>query len=246
MIGKGWSGRRCTLCGRRPLGVAEVSLHGELTCARHAVSGRCVLCGRPHDTDPAPGWQPIIGSRLRCPTCAVGAVDTQADARRCLPTVRREMASIGIVLDTPVRVEIVEGGRLDQASAGIDNGVLLGITEQRCVPGQRRLEVIRIQIIGGLTPTHFGRSVAHELGHAWLAQRGATAVDQMIEEGVCELFAHAWLKRQGSALATELRAQLRDNPDPVYGDGYRAVHAAVRCAGIGTVLDIVVRTGKLP
>lgn len=37
----------CTICGRRPTGLMEVSLRGELTCVEHRVSGRCVFCGRP-------------------------------------------------------------------------------------------------------------------------------------------------------------------------------------------------------
>ncbi|HEV7450255.1 MAG TPA: protein DA1 [Pseudonocardiaceae bacterium] len=235
----------CTLCGRQPVGAVEVSLHGELTCAHHGVSGRCVLCGRAGDADPAPGWRPILGSRLRCPTCAAGAVETQADARRYLPSVRREMTSIGIRLDTPVRVEVVDGREFHPAAVA-GEGILLGVTEQRRTPGQRWVEVARIQIIRGLTPTHFGRTVAHELGHAWLAQRGVTAAAPMVEEGVCELFAHAWLKRQGSALAAAMRAHLRDNPDPVYGGGFRAVHGSVVRHGIDAVLHDVARTGRIP
>lgn len=161
------------------------------------------------------------------------------------------MGSLGIRLDTPVRVAIVTADELSgvvtAAGDGVPLGVTLGVTDSRWIDGQPGADVLRIRIIAGLTPTHFGRAVAHELGHAWLAQRATAAITTpSLEEGVCELFAHAWLKRQATPLAEALRSQLRDNPDPVYGQGFRSVHAAVARHGIDAVFDAVCAHGRLP
>ena len=136
--------------------------------------------------------------------------------------------------------------RREQVRARRRGAVTLGVTQSRWIAGQPGSDVIRIQIVAGLTVTHFGRAVAHELGHAWLAQRGTGHIDAVVEEGVCELFAHAWLKRQGTPLAEALRKQMRDNPDTIYGGGFRAVHASVVCHGIDAVVDAVCRTATLP
>ena len=95
-------------------------------------------------------------------------------------------------------------------------------------------------------PPTFGRAVAHEIGHAWLAQYGHIPVAHEVEEGLCELFAYAWLKRERSPLADTLRSQLRADPDPVYGGGFRTVHAAVDRHGIENVLTSLLTNGALP
>lgn len=181
---------------------------------------------------------------MRCPTCLIDAVQTQVDARRWLPVVRRELADLGVELTQRVRVRLVAPDELTAESVA-PGSTLLGVTEQRAV-GAARLDVVEIRIAAGLSPTHFGRAVAHEVGHAWLTQRGGPQLDPAVEEGLCELFAHAWLKRQRTALADELRRRLRENPDPVYGGGFRIVHAAVVRNGIAAVLTSLTEVGELP
>ena len=88
--------------------------------------------------------------------------------------------------------------------------------------------------------------MAHEIGHAWLVQHGSRQPDRQIVAGVCELFAHGWLKRQHSALADELRRHLRQNPDPIYGEGFRKVRASVVHNGMSAVLNSLVQSGRLP
>jgi hypothetical protein len=235
--------RRCLQCGQVPRGLVTVSLHGEWTCASHPVAGTCVFCARPHPAPAPPGWRPFSEHTLRCPTCLAGAVETQVDARRWLPSVRHEMAGLGIELAERVRVRIVDPATVP--AAGPDPAgrrLLLGLTDLWIGPTVR---VGGIRIVAGQPPTHFGRAVAHEIGHAWLAQRGSVRPEHAVEEGVCELFAHAWLKKQRTPLAEHLRENLRTNPDPVYGGGFRRVHEAVVGRGIAAVLDAVLRTGRL-
>jgi hypothetical protein len=105
---------------------------------------------------------------------------------------------------------------------------------------------VEIRVAAGLPPNHFGRAVAHEIGHVWLAQQGGPQPPPEIEEGLCELFAHAWLKVQRNRVTEEMRRWLRENPDPMYGCGFRGAHAAVREHGIKTVLGSLARDGALP
>ena len=235
---------RCTICHVAPAGVVEVSLHGEVTCTVHEVRGRCVFCSRPHSSDAPPGWR-SFSRRLRCPTCLVGAVETQAEVRARLPAVRVHMAAIGVELAPRVRVRVIDPKEVDHLVGEDEGNLLVGLTDQWISAGQP-VRVAGIRILKGLPPIHFGRAVAHEIGHAWLAQQGAVELPPAIEEGVCELFAYAWLKRQGPPIAARLREALRTNPDRTYGGGFRAVHAATRTTDVGAVLAAVLRTGRLP
>jgi hypothetical protein len=238
-------GRRCALCGGQPVGRIEVSLRCEITCARHTILGRCVFCGLPYEDARPPGWDAFCSEMLRCPTCQRGAVDTQDHARQLLPAIRCDMASIQIILPTRVLVRLVEPAGLAPGRQPVTGGVLLGVTEHVLYASDRR-EVVEIRIARGQPPLQFGRAVAHEMGHAWLVQHGTGRLDPPLEEGLCELFAHAWLKRRTDPIATELRARLRDNPDPVYGAGFRTVAAATQRHGVAAVLTSLAGRSILP
>ena len=238
------SALRCTVCRDVPTGSFEVSLLDEVTCTSHRVGARCVFCSRPHPSSNPAGWRPFSRARMRCDTCLSDAVETQEEARRRLPAVRAHMASIGVELAARVRVRVIDPAEVDQL-VGDDDDVLLGLTDQ-WVGGRQRVRVEGIRILKGLPAVHFGRAVAHEIGHAWLAQHGSEFAAPEVEEGVCELFSYAWLKRQVTPVAIRLREAVRTNPDPVYGGGFRAVYTATRATDVSTVLAAVLRTGRLP
>jgi hypothetical protein len=210
----------------------------------HVVLDRCVLCTRPRCDVHDPRWTAFGTRSVRCPTCARDAVETQQHARRRIPLVRHQMAELGIRLRVPVMVTITDPDAMTGPLARAD-GVVFGLTHQRITVGGPT-DVVGIQVAAGLTPTHFGATLAHELGHAWLAEQGATGLAPAVEEGMCQLFAGAWLKRQNTSLARALRAGLPNHPVPEYGLGYRAARSAVRRYGIGPVLTHVRDRGTLP
>jgi len=238
--------RRCVLCGARPTGLVEVSLHGEIACIGHVISGRCVFCNRPHAEAHPSGWRQFAGPRLRCPTCSKGAVEIQQQARRRLPIIRQEMVAIGVSLPNRVLVRLVDPDQLDPSAAVPSaQGVLLGVTEH-LLRGNQSPEVVEIRIARGQPPLQFGCAVAHEIGHAWLTQHGSRRPEPDIEEGLCELFAHGWLKKQRTPFADELRRRIRENPDPMYGEGFRKVHAAAMQYGVASVMGSLAHHGRLP
>lgn len=231
----------CTVCGLPPMYSYEISLHGEATCAGHLAAERCALCMRPRDAGER-NWARFTSATVRCPTCVSVAVETQQDARRHIPRVRTDMAALGIALPQRVRVTLVDPDVMNPGTRSL----CLGRTLQRTWEHTSVTDVLGIEIAGGLTETQFCATVVHEIGHAWLAQRGATGLDLTLEEGVCELFAGAWLKRQRTPFASTLRRSALENPDPVYGGGYRLVREAVVRHGITAVLDHVCTRGRLP
>jgi hypothetical protein len=226
------------MCGRPPSGRHEVSLRGERTCASHGVVDRCVFCARPKGRTCA-GWSRFTATTARCPTCSSCAVETQEQARLHIPEVRRTMAEVGIELAVRVRVELSD-------VAAVGRELCTGLTRSVEWADGRAAEVVGIEIARGLPDVHFGMTLAHEIGHAWLIQNGATDLEPTVAEGVCELFAGAWLKRRGTSLAAALREEMATNADPVYGVGYRLVRDAVITHGVAATLARVVGEGSLP
>jgi hypothetical protein len=162
-----------------------------------------------------------------------------------VPGIRARAKELGFVLCAPVRVGLVSADDLREEASGLPGRMAFGLTSL-LITGDRTADVVMIKILAGLPATLFGAVVAHELGHAWLAQHGSRPTEPSVEEGFCELVAHAALKRLDTTFAAGLREQIRRNPDPVYGDGFRRVQAAVRHHGIRNVLACLATTGRLP
>jgi hypothetical protein len=212
------------------------SLRGELTCVRHRADVRCIYCGRSSDLT-EPGWSEVASSEWRCPSCSADAVDTDTELRRHVVEVRRITRELGFGLTVPVRVVF--------ASVPPALGPALAHTEL-VLTGPRTADVNLVRVAPGLPAFMFSRSVAHEVGHAWLAQSSARPHRAEVEEGVCELVSYAWLKRSGLAYAEAVRDMIRHNPDPTYGDGFREVHEAVHGHGLRRVLRSLIDRGELP
>lgn len=220
-----------------------VSLAGEVVCGHHQVRGRCFVCARPLCGVLEPPWRALDEGLSCCPTCSIGAVDDRAAVRAALPDLRTGLADLGFVMARKVAISLVDAPTLRRSLP--DGGHPLGLT--RLVGRDKRnMDVVRIEVLQGLPPIMFGRTVSHEIGHAWLAMAGARAVEEQVEEGFCELAAYAWLRRLGTPLALALRERMLTNPDPIYGDGFRLLQAAVRTHGLNAIVAELARTGRLP
>lgn len=84
-------------------------------------------------------------------------------------------------------------------------------------------------------------------------------LDNDIEEGICQVIAHIWLKdeldkmttRKSRSGATHQRLgefflhQIETDSSPIYGDGFRAAYAAASAYGLARTLDHLRQTGKI-
>ncbi len=236
--------RECTVCETIPMGSAYVSHHGEVTCTRHPVVERCAFCCRPTDVV-GEEWVDLGNRTLRCPKCSDGAIDDVERLRQHLPAVRARLAEIGFGLERRVKVRLVTATELqDQMSA--DGSPLFGVT-RLMGRANGRSDALDISVLRGLPPLWFGRIIAHENMHAWLAEHAIKPARSMIEEGLCELAAFGWLKHENpTCLSDALRSSIRVNADSIYGDGFRMVQESVRLHGLKTVLAAVRLTQDLP
>jgi hypothetical protein len=219
---------RCALCGAQIIGGYLQTELGEVFCTRHRGAPRCRCCGAPTDD-----------ARL-CTGCASDTVGTREDVQARLPTVRSGLHALGLRLATPVRVRLVSQEELGHALGVRSEPNALGVTVSS---GNT---VVDLAVLHGLTGTEFGEVVAHEAMHAWLVQRGLGGLPTVYAEGLAEYTAYAWLHRVGDERSRMRERKIATNPDPVYGDGFRLVHAAADKYGMRAVLSAVRDTGRLP
>lgn len=221
--------RRCSHCGGRLGPTYYVSVLGASFCTQHRGLPRCRICA-------APARSP--GKSL-CSPCSSEAIRSARDSARELPAIRHDMHAIQIRLDIPVRVHLVDWS--DLATAHTGRGIVIGRTTHM---GGR---VLSIEIARGLVQREFGITVVHEAMHAWLVQNHYPRMPDSVAEGLCQAMAYRYLRRHSSEPRARILARgIRESPDPVYGDGFRAVRASALQHGMDYVLDCVRRTGELP
>ena len=72
--------------------------------------------------------------------------------------------------------------------------------------------------------------VAHEMGHTWCRDKHIV-YNEFVEEGLCELFAYHILTTQLSKLGNAWKETMLNNPDPIYGDGFRYMKKQLESRG---------------
>jgi hypothetical protein len=224
-------GQTCELCGSTLKVQYLLTPLREVFCVAHRDLPRCRLCAAP--------YVPLTDRMEYCVACRAGAVEDQATVRQVLPGIRDDLRDMGIRLTQRVRVRLVSRPEIDQLAGG-EAGSADGLTTHR------ERSVLDLAVVSGLPVAKFGLTVTHEAMHAWMAQRGLAAADPTVAEGLCQLVAFRWLKVHGGRGAQILREGIRLRNDAIYGDGFRAVHAAVARYGLGQIRAVVARTGRLP
>lgn len=182
---------------------------------------------------------------FRCPSCAVGAVETKAALRGQVPLVRSGLRKLGLELRGRVQIDLAESSEL-VSTCRVKSGNLLGVTALQMDFSGQAVQATNILVLRGLPPLWFGSTAAHENMHAWLAEQGIRTPRPEIEEGLCEVVAYGWLGLQTDPLAALLRGHMKTSTDPIYGGGLREVQVLVRRYGLREVLEVLQKTGDVP
>jgi len=202
----------------------------ERLCPACSGGDRCFACLRILGGDGDRKLDALYDGRSRCARCSRGAVDNELGLASAVPGVREYLRSVGVVSANRTRVSLRPHSELQARGSGT-----LGYTE---VEAGARRTVRAINVADGLPMTLFGRVLAHEIAHAWLAgvSRDRSALE---EEGLCELVAAWWLDDRGGPLSTHLLRAMSQSPDPVYGVAYRCAAALAGNHSHRSVVELV-------
>ena len=94
-------------------------------------------------------------------------------------------------------------------------------------------------ILHGLPKTLFEGVAMHELGHVWLIAHGVQGLPAWGEEGFCELLAYRYFQHLNTPVARYHVSSIEKNPDSIYGDGFRRVHALAEKYSFPRLLTIL-------
>jgi len=244
-------GKRCAIGGEYLKGEYVVNGWGDTYCHQHAKGlAECYSCQRPICGPLTGGGVSCGDGRSVCKRCRRTAIDEVAQGQTVLAQVRRWMTGIGLnigVAATPLRLadqnELLR--RSSKAHSKQPSGMACHVEKTRNGQVIER-SVEAILILHGLPQEHFAAIAAHELCHTYLFMAEFPKLDPMIEEGLCELTSHLWLKQQNTPEAAFRLKLLNNNDDPIYGRGFQMARSAYERHGLPAVLRHVRQARRFP
>jgi len=240
---------RCAVCGEPIRSTYLQNVWGDLYCAGHEDEfERCYSCGRLICDRLTRGGVEYDDGRWMCNLCRRTAVDDADDAREVLEDVRRTLGRLGLGLgDVEIPLRLVDKAELDriEGDACDPNGNTVTCVLRR--EGRVIDRVVEeIEILHGLPREHFATIAAHECGHAWLFLERFPDLPPLVEEGICELFAHLWLEQQHTREAVRRMRMMENNEDPVYGEGLRTALRSLDVYSVPALLAYVRLNADFP
>lgn len=241
----------CPICNAPLIRFHQEDAWGNHYCERHAREyPRCTCCQRLICDRLTGGGVAYRDQRLVCNLCRKTAIDTKEQAKPYIEAVAAWMYQQGFTFQhLALRIELVYRhdliSRSEHQGSGEPQGMIFKTTFTGGGKAPRR-KVDGVAILKGLS-RHVMEGVAvHELGHAWLFLHGVDGLGAPIEEGFCNLLSHLYHRGFNTDEARFCMKIIELDPDPVYGDGFRAVNAAVQRYGLSQIVDYLRRYRRLP
>lgn len=241
----------CPICGALMVGILHEDAWGNRYCSKHTSElHRCSCCQRLISERLTGGGVAYRDNRLVCNLCRKTAIDTKEQAKPYIEAVAAWCYQQGFTFQHLIlRVELVYRQALVSSSEDLGNGETQGMIYKSTLTRGGRAptrQVNGVAILKGLSRQVMEGVAVHELGHAWLFLHGVDGLSAPIEEGFCNLLSYLYHRKFDTDEARFCMRAIDENPDPIYGDGYRAVHAAVQKYTLPVIVDYLRKYRTLP
>lgn len=237
------SAPRCAACHQPILGVfytfeelLPAAAQRQFCAACVQRRPRCDLCAAPVPN----GAAPLAGGQWRCALCALDVVSDLAEVRALFAQATAALVGlVGAPLRETPRLEVVSRREMGEVRGRYERSARDAKPETAghhvlgyCV---HRGGSSTIYVEQALPRTMLLGTLAHELGHAWQAERNPDLREPLLSEGFAEWVAHRVLVSAGYQTAAA-RATRRDD---IYGRGLRHFLDLERDHGRAAVLAAI-------
>ena len=231
---------KCFYCGDRLVFTHYKDIYGQHCCKSHVddenTVGYCMECLKLTKT----AGNIIPDGRLICPDCLKIAVSPKRPFDWILKQVVARLHDAGF---TDLRVDdITIWTATSQEMAAYKKSQVSVFNEGFCSLQQNGK--IKIYVQSHHTKIHFAGVLAHELVHSWCFKHGLLSIPDQIAEGICNLASYYVYHTIDFPLARIYEQQLLQDPDPVYGEGFRAMFDIYKEHGWDAVRQIAVNSNN--
>lgn len=223
-------------------------------CPTCAVLPKCFSCMLP-----AVGGKQLEDGRMLCRRCLPEAVWTMKDAEVIFLEVRSRMKDeLNIGTRHRIQLRMVDLPSMQRRSPDYAPGTELGlfvydatiktvITPSLIPGGKETTQTYRSDVsytiffLSGTPKSKLIEVFAHELGHDWMIANYPGVKSLKLREGFSEYC--AWMTNRLFG-QERMNRRIMDNPDPIYGEGFRTVYKVSQDDGLSSVRQFLHRNNQ--
>jgi hypothetical protein len=242
--------KRCALCEGVIQGEYLFDFWGNTYHLSHRKETQaCGYCGRfiaPHTTG---GGVCYSDGRYICNICRESAVTEKNDALKLMAEVARYLRFYGMNVELGEIELHVVGLQTMQTRSGRGSYRLTGFTdfeENKSLFGIATKRRIDVYLLYGMPKIDVVSTLAHELAHVWQFTAGRLNNDRAFAEGSCNYAAYLALQHYKGKTAQYAVANLINDENDIYGDGFRRVKRYAETEGINVWLERLRDKDDLP
>ncbi len=239
---------RCAVCGKPILGKYIIDNWGNRYHQRH--EGKlpaCVYCGRIICENITGGGVKYDDGRNVCNLCLEKAV-FEEDVDKIIREVTVALKKKGILIDmSDVPVNLVDKSTLNRLSGTSASVREMGFCrcQEVSVIGRKVRQMNTIYVLYGLPRRVFESTLAHEMMHVWMNRNAEKRPKPRLAEGAANYAAYLVLSSSSDKMSQMLIKNMREDSDPIYGNGFRSVDKYIKRKGLASFLQYV-RTHDSP
>lgn len=221
---------KCAVCLEPLSGTYTIDAYGNKYHSFHNKElNKCSCCDRLISKNTTGGGNSLSDGRYICNICGATSVYSQREIERTFDLTAQRLISMGLKIDlSRISVKGVDINGMkqhaDNYTAGMQ-GYCSSETEKEYVNGKlnRTTTTHVIYVLNGLPSILLESVIAHELMHAWLYDNTHNKHSSKIAEGSCNYISYLYLVENKVKQSNDFLRKLENNPDPVYGGGFREI-----------------------
>ena len=191
---------------------------------------RCDNCNMLISEKTTRGGVKYSDGRNICNLCKKTSMNSVGDYERSLKKVVGRLKNYGLRFnESTIELKIVDLNELQKISQNGLSKNIRGFTYTNIrTSGDTKTYSHIIYILNGIPRTYAEATIAHEIMHVWINLNIEHKLSSQLEEGSCNYISYTYLKSDYSKEAENIIELLQNNPDKIYGEGYRKVYNRFR------------------
>ncbi len=223
--------QKCDVCNEPITGEYLVDLYGMKIHKYHeAQLNNCDNCNRIISKETTRGGVKYSDGRNICNICYGKRLTSFGDYKNSLNNVINRLRNYQLTFNlSSIKLKTVDLYTLQQISGSRFSKSIKGYTRTNIeTSGSMKTFQHTIYVLNNIPPKYVESTIAHELMHIWISENIKHKLSSQLEEGSCNYISYTYLKSDYSSDAKDILKQLQNNPDKIYGDGYRKVYERFR------------------
>jgi len=239
---------KCSICNKPINGEYLIDDYGLKYHKYHETKlNRCDVCNRIILDKTTHGGVKYSDGRNICNICKNKRLTSAWQYELSLNKVISRLNNYGLIFSKKtIKLKVVDLTELQRISEIGHSKNIKGFSKTNIeVLGIKKTYQHTVYVLNEIPPKYAESTIAHELMHIWISENIKHKLSKKLEEGSCNYISYTYLKSDYSNDAKDIIKQLHNNPDKIYGDGYRKVYDRFRGRDFNLFLNYLKKNKKI-